>query len=303
MKRRTSQEFDSLELLLDTICNTFGGVLFLAVLIIALVHRTGGTLARAVTGDADSATATTLKADLEQREAELQSLERALQEYRTTLAELEAEQAVAQARDVLRLRNNVTDLISRRAQYVNQFARLSQEVTEFEQMQESRDSVIIQERKTVQSLVDQLESVRKSQSRTTNLPMLRQTAKREFPIIVRFGRLYFPFTADTALTNRKSNLNDFVILDEEETVIRAIPKPYAGLSISGNDAFLDSLRDQLLPVDSETVYLAIGVWEDSFEEFQDLKAAIVKLGFEYRLLPVGTGDFIQESTVRKTLVQ
>ena len=42
MSRRRSSRQDSLELLLDTICNTFGGVLFIAILVVLLLQQTGG---------------------------------------------------------------------------------------------------------------------------------------------------------------------------------------------------------------------------------------------------------------------
>ena len=41
MSRRRSRKQDSLELLLDTICNTFGGVLFIAILVVMLLQQTG----------------------------------------------------------------------------------------------------------------------------------------------------------------------------------------------------------------------------------------------------------------------
>lgn len=202
MKRRTSLELDSLELLLDTICNTFGGVLFLAVLIIMLVHRTGGNLERAKADAQEAPSTSTLQANLEQRQAELRSLELAFDEFRKTLSELDADQAVEPARDLLKLRNRVTDLIARRTQYVNQLAELSQQVTELELLRQSKFTLLNQERQAAKSIKDQLESVRSNRTRTVSLPMLRQTAKREFPLIVRFGRLYLPFTAETSLVAR-----------------------------------------------------------------------------------------------------
>ena len=42
MSRRRTRKQDSLELLLDTICNTFGGVLFIAILVVMLLQQTGG---------------------------------------------------------------------------------------------------------------------------------------------------------------------------------------------------------------------------------------------------------------------
>ena len=43
MSRRRASRQDSLELLLDTICNTFGGVLFIAILVVLLLQQTGGS--------------------------------------------------------------------------------------------------------------------------------------------------------------------------------------------------------------------------------------------------------------------
>ena len=41
MSRRSAAKQDSLELLLDTICNTFGGVLFIAILVVQKVNTVG----------------------------------------------------------------------------------------------------------------------------------------------------------------------------------------------------------------------------------------------------------------------
>lgn len=46
MKRRALIPADSLDLLLDTMCNTFGGIILIA-LLVALLSRTGGPSAEA----------------------------------------------------------------------------------------------------------------------------------------------------------------------------------------------------------------------------------------------------------------
>jgi hypothetical protein len=302
MKRRASLEFDSLELLLDTICNTFGGILFLAVLVIMLVHRTGESLEQAAV-QPNLSVQTSLPQDLEQRQSELQSLERAFKEYRSTLAGLETDQVAAQAHRVLNLRNEAAELTARRVEYVRHFASLNEEIAADEKQRQNVSSSASVAKQTQQSLIEQLDRERKNRTRTASLPVLRQTTKREFPIIVRFGRLYIPFTAETGLATRKSNLSEFVILDDNGPVIRVTPKPYAGLPINDDDHLLAALRQKLNSIDHDSVYLAIGVWEDSFEQFQILKERIVKLGFEYRLVPIASGEFIQESPVKETLVQ
>ena len=303
MKRRATLEFDSLELLLDTICNTFGGILFLAVLVIILVHRTGESLQRAAVAKLDRKAASSKSQDLDQRQSELRSLERALNEYRTTLTGLKTEEAAAQAHRVLELREEVAALTADRVKYLQQFASLNNQLEGDEQKRERVRSSLALAKKDEQSLEEKLDRERKNRTRTTSLPILRQTDKREFPLILRFGHLYVPFTAESGLVTRKSNLSEFVVLDDKGPVIRATPKPYAGLPIDDGDELPNSVRRKLNSLDHGTVYLAIGVWEDSFEEFQLLKEIIVKLGFEYRLIPIATGEFIQESPVKETLVQ
>jgi hypothetical protein len=303
MKRGTTLEFDSLELLLDTICNTFGGVLFMAILVIILVQRTGESIDRNSVAGTEAQVSSTLRSKLEQRKAELQSLQRAFQEYRTTLSGLATDKSAEQARQVLNLREEVGELTSRRVESVQRVVGLNEASTKLERQRQSTATDLELIRKEARSLTDTLERERTNRNRTVNLPMLRSTSKREFPLILRFGHLYFPFIAETGLAKRKSNLDDFVILDDQGPVIRVSPKPYAGLVVTDRDELLDALRRRINSLDKDSVYLAIGVWEDSFEQFQQLKEVVVKLGFEYRLVPIAGGEFIQESQVKETLVQ
>ena len=303
MKRGTTLDFDSLELLLDTICNTFGGVLFLAILVIILVQRTGASIDRNSVAGTEAHVTSTLRSKLEQRKAELQSLQRAFQEYRTTLSGLATDDAAEQARHVLSLRDEVGALTSRRVEYVQRLVGLNETSTELERQRQSTVSGLELIRKEARTLTDKLERERTNRTRTLSLPMLRTTSKREFPLILRFGHLYFPFIAETGIEKRRSNLDDFVILDDKGPTIRVSPKPYAGLPVTDRDELLDALRRRTNSLDKDSVYLAIGVWDDSFEQFQQLKEVIVKLGFEYRLVPIATGEFIQESQVKETLVQ
>jgi hypothetical protein len=58
------------------------------------------------------------------------------------------------------------------------------------------------------------------------------------------------------------------------------------------------LEARLKTFDPLTHYLAVSVWDDSFEAFQSLKNIMIDLGFEYRLLlvPDGTSVFDRGGT-------
>src|SRR5687768_3661347 len=80
MSRKSSASSDSLDLLLDTICNTFGGVLFIAMLVIILLNMSGEKAASVpATPDAQAQLAAA-QAEMVRAQTELDQLRRAAAE-------------------------------------------------------------------------------------------------------------------------------------------------------------------------------------------------------------------------------
>ena len=69
----------------------------------------------------------------------------------------------------------------------------------------------------------------------------------------------------------------------------AEPKPSAGLDLRTSDSLQSKIRQRLIKHPPGSWYLCLVVHPDSFEEFLSLKAAIVSLGYEYRLMPTNKG--------------
>jgi len=51
-----------------------------------------------------------------------------------------------------------------------------------------------------------------------------------------------------------------------------------------------ALTAELAPFEKGDYYLAVFVWPDSFAHFRELKAVIVRQGYEYRLVPLPQGE-------------
>jgi hypothetical protein len=303
MKRRRSPDPNSLDLLLDTICNTFGGVLFVALLVVILV-RMGGNVSKASRIDGETAEDTSpIQAQLARREAQLKSLQVALQERQATLAELEKNDALDHAHRAIALRREVDDLSARRAENISKLTSASEENSKRERQLSNTVSEIAQLNTEVSQLQGEVLHERQLRSRTARLPVLHETSKTELPAILRFGRLYFPFSSNEDVFARKLDLDDFVVLEHSEKVTRVQPKPYAGIIVDTSEASEQEINSRLSAFGKDSIYLAIGVWEDSFAQFTEVKDILVQRGIEYRIVPVVKGDFIQEGQVEEALVQ
>jgi hypothetical protein len=174
MSRRRQHQPDSLELLLDTMCNAFGGIIMIA-LLIALLSR-----------DASSETATDhiqrLLQSIEQQTTEAQQLQQRLKisEPNTTAAfELltqrdELRQRIEAARHMIR--SNTTALAA---------------IPQIDPAETERLVAQLQSKTNdVQTLQQQIDREMQARQRALRLPRERATGKKTYYFIVRFGRIY-----------------------------------------------------------------------------------------------------------------
>ena len=301
MRRRRFSQNDSLEMLLDTITNTFGGILFLSILVAILVQFSGGGVRASAPGEEDDLT--DLRKMISQKNADLDSLRVALDAQEETLHEFMRTHAPEQLEEVLTLRSREKAL---RQQILEMEATVQNAEKENRDVEEGQRELTLQLTEATRReelLRQELREQIKKRTQVARLPSLRATNKREFATVVRYGRLYFLHATNMDRSLRTPNLDDFVLLADEAAVFRLTPKPYAGLPIGETEDFERLLSERLVTLDRNFDYLAIAVWEDSFTDFKYLRKALVELGWEYRLMPVEEGTFVQESDVERTQVQ
>jgi hypothetical protein len=291
MSKRKKPPSSSLELLLDTICNTLGGVLFLAILV-SLMLRASSPL-RVVAISAESLQEEILGLEKQQADTttRLESLRQAAA-GQERIAEQFATPDMAKALTAYReLREERDGLISNRASRLAQIARSQGEILHLMERQKSLDEAMVAAGTRVREAEVAIRSELGTRAQTARLPRLRMTNKREIGLIVRYGRVYFWHRYDRFGNRLGLNTDEFVIVEDHGPDLETIPKPYAGLPIGDLHA-RTALAVQLREFDNRRHYLALVVWEDSFDVFQLLKKVVVDLGFEYRLMPVAAGECI-----------
>lgn len=300
MARNRSDSHGSLDLLLDAICNTFGGILFLAMLVAVLLSTSGkqedatsekSTLApdewlqmqaeleTAQTSLAGLLTAISQQASLQQEfdEPDLAATVARLQAVEKQNAELEAER-VRRLGEVVRKKAQTAEVLAELADLDARLASVTQEV----------------EHATLK-----WQSEVRARTQSASLPRVRQSGKRPIGIIVRYGRYYVLHEYDQFGFRNGLNRNDFFIVEDGVLAVQATPKPYGGVAVSDQDGLSAALKHR----DDATQFLDIAIWEDSFSEFQLLKTAMVNFGFEYRLTLVRNGGGIVDQGASDSSVQ
>jgi hypothetical protein len=126
---------------------------------------------------------------------------------------------------------------------------------------------------------------------TAALPQLRPSNKHELGIYVRFGR-FFMMHAWRNGQRLGPNVEQFVVAGNSPQVAR--PRPEKGIPIE-EDTIDRDLAALLQPFSSDSYVIGFVVFDDSFAAFQVLKAAVVRMGYEYRPIPVKSGGSVLDT--------
>jgi len=310
-RRRRELNGGSLELLLDTICNTFGGVLFLAMLVsLLLAQSRQRTEADETAADPRAALTpaelTRLDMMADQLEADVTRLEQAVRQALAAAADfsvpgLDAEltrlEATEEARNSLEAerRRTLAELASAQAASARARATVAADERQAEQAKASAaaaqarlKAAIEERRRLVESAITlrDLEVNRATVRTTGRAPRERATTKQEFGVMLRYGRMYLmkvPRDRDLIV-----NEQDFFV-EPGAAWNTARPKPHAGLDLGYASGYGDALDERLRDFPAATWYPCLVVHPDSFDAFVALKGELVARGYEYRLIPTAGG--------------
>lgn len=295
-RKRYSADQGSLELLLDTITNTFGGIVFLAILIVVLLQTTPDKIEAQPTQNSqkhtiDSRKLESLKAQIEELELQL----RFLDIFAAELSEPDLEATLAELENRTEVREKLTE---EKSVILEQLEKSKENMESIAQQQQTLDSELASNMQEVEKLQDQLESERKQRTIKAKFSEERSTSKREYNVTLRYGRWYIDI-----LPSGKPNLEDFIMLDTGGEYLTLTPKPNRGKPLTSGNTLSPEVLQELNNRDPKTEYICIGIWDDSFEEFQLLRDYLVNQGFNYRLIPLTDGDTVFYGPVSDAKVQ
>lgn len=288
MKRRKTSSDSSLELLLDTICNTFGGVLFIAILA-AILLANSSKVESLVEGakPMSEEEVEQLREQLTQSQARLDTARRDWQQQ-SNLAKQFADPNRAQRLEEIRMMEAERDALTDESrEKIADTAKLYAEARKIQDDATKLEGAIKDAERKLEADRQALRAAREAAAQSTTLPRVRSTSKSPVAIIIRFGRMYVWHEYDRNNERIGPNKVDFVV-DINSIPVKTIPKLNAGLPLEDGQA--DGIRAKLQRFNSSQFFIDAVVWPDSFEHFEVFKNQIIKMGFEYRLLPTSPGQ-------------
>lgn len=290
IRKRKRNEDDSFELFLDTITNTFGGVLLIALLIALLIRQPNKN---DTSDNHSSENADVVHSEILALKAEKFALEVSIQTQQNFAKDFQKSESKL-------LVNQLAPLVKKNAALQRALGWIERNAVKLAtktkkakfNIAQAEGKIAIQQSEHAR-LKKLLHDDQKLRTRTTTLPKEKSTSKTEVPIFVAGEQLFFvnanamgrQFAINTEYFKSSSASTADLNIDSKYYQVR----PGLGLPIE-----LLQLKKKLNQYSSTSSFITFVVRSDSFAKFATVKEVCVRSGFEYRVLP--TDAMIGEST-------
>ena len=302
MKRKSGSSGDSLDLLLDTICNTFGGILFISMLVVILVNAASQDVSSSLPTQVDHQRLVESRRQLSDMTIKLDSLRRAVrqtEQLRDRFTDAEGQAVI----DDLQVLQDTTELLHEtRDASLGELAETQELINETARETARLRVAMRNAQQDLAATQRQLESEVALRSRTSKLPRQKTTTRQQAPFFLKAGRLCSYANVDSR-GNLSRNETEVRLLEEGGKTF-AVPVGGAGLMVKPDGSNVDEVTRRLEPFDESKYLIAIVVWDDSFEQFQIIKDAAVRGNYEYQLIPMSRdekiyiGEAVDQPTVQ-----
>ena len=298
---------DSLELLLDTICNTFATVIFISMLASLLAQNSAPQTMNAAEVAAATQAVAQLELDAEQLADRHAALERELAQQSALLDRFASSETLQLATAVRNLLSEHTQLLADSNAAAEDLLETEQQQLELEQSLVGLREELQRQQQDHQAAASQLSELETRQGREAVIRRVHETDKFALTYALDNGRLYSVHT----LSDPGSDVTDVTInrtdclVTERNGRTEITMKPAAGVAIRDNADAREQARQRFRSVGSDFV-VRLFVARDSFTEFHQIKEVLRELQLEYSL-QITTGDdvelFLSEKVQDRTFVQ
>ena len=276
MARKQHEQADSLEMLLDTMCNAFGGIILIAIMI--------AIMAKPPTPEGGDPEAELVKIQIQVKEPQSEDLAAELDELvkKAQVIDPAVTNLVVQKNElavkVTAAKTTMDNLASTPEQKKELAAKIkAQQAANAQKSKEVADAQMQMAR--VQA---QLNQANKGEPVTIRAPRARGTKKEPAWVIIQHGKIW----AAERFVDGKKELNKTTFKRE----IRAgttyfTPVPGKGVDILQNRRVSPTLANYLVSIPKESYYLQIQVHKDSFSDFRVFKELFLKKGIQYNWEP------------------
>jgi len=289
MKRRALAPADSLDLLLDTMCNTFGGIILIALLVALLARQTPLQSAAGPSNALYDQRIALAENELAPLRAHLgthagddvSAPAAAVVAAEESLVAARAEAVAAAAETTHRAETVAAVGGAAWSQLAEELRQLERRETELRNLIAATEAETARLRERQAALAAQEQRERDSQTVKLRFPKERPRTRSSLAVICKHGRFY-PLYSAVGVTDRTNISWRSVGSDAEEST----PNPERGLQLPTN---VSSWRALLDAHRSEGIYVAFYVYADSYETFREAKEVAIESRFEFGIEVVPAG--------------
>lgn len=278
MSRRRSETLgESLELLLDTVCNVFGGIIFIAILVSMLTSAT--------TSQIRSAHHEVIQQIEDTRERT--ELDSKIHEYRLAMEQLKKTQDSVAGDDSDRAVRFIAAMDGAQKHADATVKQLEAWLSQFDHAQQQQTSDLHRDRaatkRAIAELLHELKNLEQGTRVDVRLPMERVTPKDQIIMLFQGGRAYVVPSRGTIGLNYPGE-------DVESTQISGgkIIRPIVGAGFATdpaneNDPRWRALLDGVTP---DRAFFDLFVLPDSVKAYRQFRDRVVSAGYSYNLHPL-----------------
>ncbi len=292
MRRRRNQAGDdSLDMLLDTITNTFGGIVFLAMLIVILL----GSSRPPSSDPSVDAEFQSIRSEIDrlrQEKSEMEQLQVASKIVSSLVDMNAAEESIAKAK---LLAAQHVDVQAQIQAQLEARLKLGESLRQSAEKAHAGEHELKDAETQLDSLSAQVDNEIKARSQEIDLPKERATTKDQTVILVRNSTVY-SLDEEPQVSGLQINSRDFEKCSPDDAMVILHIGAYRTRS-QGGFAMTDeiNLRRTFSRIDSKEDFVTVAIWEDSFEHFSILRKMFRELKLEYQLVLMTPGQVISES--------
>ncbi len=282
MRRRRKQPDSSLDLFLDVVCNAFGGIILVAILLsIVVLDRTQQPAKAQEMGlpmSADESRETLVNID------RLESLRTQLSGSIAVLRELqpkpEQTEILGLQEELDQIEKELEKTVHEQSQATQQLAEALRESAELREDLDNLEQQLIEAQAALETDRKALDEALDEQLEVLKLPQVERTAKPNVILVMKYGRVFPVYEANSERPDTQH-----VSVNQAGIATRITPKIDGGwyLAKAADQTKLIAYLNEYSPYQN---ILSIGVWPDSFENFAAMKAIAIENGFQYQLWPL-----------------
>ncbi len=279
-KRRSATRDDSLELLLDTICNMFGGIVFISLLVVLMLDSSNG-LVPTHDEPIDEVEIQKLEEDLTVAKTELERVHQARTQQIEFLAKYVSDDLQDRLLELETLNDQHSSLEKKSLEIrENNFDTLTA-INHTKQSLNSSAEKLDKLKSDVQKLTSEVDTVIDEQS--VSFPRAgRKYGVTAIQVSIRFNRLYFRHDLDELqVGNWLPNLDDYVITENGPDFFQVQVRPTGGIDLSDKAHARAFIREKLRNYSPSNWTISMTLWPDSFESFRPLREILNELGYNF----------------------